>query len=122
MNSFISVHIFQCQGVVLLVGEEADDSATTEGSRSLAQSHRQATDLLALRAQKNIPNQCDLHFCDRLPVLLKLQRIVLNGQYPGAVIRRVRESQQMSRPSADWCARVPWLSYFLCGRSQAEAK
>jgi len=39
----------------------------------------QATDLLAFRAQKNIPNQCDLNFGGRLPVLLKLQRIVLNG-------------------------------------------
>jgi hypothetical protein len=60
--------------------------------------------------------------CARFPVLLKLQKIVLNGQRPGAVIPRVRESQQMSRPSAEWCARVPWLSYFLCWRSQAAAK
>src|ERR1700685_3536845 len=122
MNSFISVHIFQGQGVVLLVGKETDDSATAERGRSLAQCHRQAADLLALRAQKNIPNQCDLHFNARLPVLLKLQRIVLNGQRPGAVIPRVRESQQMSRPSAEWCARVSWLSYFLRWRSQAVAK
>src|SRR5271155_1657168 len=84
--------------------------------------HRQTTDLLAFAAQKNIPNRTDLYLFARLPVLLKLQRIVLNGQYPGAVIPRVRKSQQMSRPSAEWCARVPWLSYFLRGRSQAAAK
>jgi hypothetical protein len=41
-----------------------------------------------------------------------LQRIVLDRQCPGAVIPRVRESQQMSRPSAEWCARVPWLPLF----------
>src|SRR5882724_8650372 len=122
MNSFISVQIFQSQGVVLLAGEETDDSAPTEWSCSLAQRHWQAADLLALRAQKNIPNQCDLHFSARLPVLLKLERIVLNGQRPGAVIPRVCESQQMSRPSAEWCARVPWLSCFLRWRSQAAAK
>jgi hypothetical protein len=56
MNSIISVHIFQSQGVVLLVGEETDDSATTEWSRRLAQCHRQAADLLALRTQKDISN------------------------------------------------------------------
>src|ERR1700719_174443 len=121
MNSFIGVHIFQSQGVVLLVGKETDNSATTEWSRSLAQCHWQAADLLALRAQKNIPNRTDLYLCARFPVLLKLQRIVLNGQCPGAVILRVRESQQMSRPSAEWCARVPSLSYFLRWRSQATA-
>src|SRR6266576_3163570 len=121
MNSFISVHIFHSQGVVLLVGEETDDSATTEWSRSLAQCHWQAADLLALRTQKNIPKQCDLHFCARLPVLLKLQRIVLNRQCPGAVIPCIRESQQMSRPSAEWCARVPTLRYLLRWRSQATA-
>jgi hypothetical protein len=95
------------------VGKETDDSATAERDRSLAQSHRQTTDLLAFAAQKNIPHRSDLYLCARLPVLLKLQRIVLNGQCPGAVIPRVRESQQMSRPSAEWCARVPSLSYFL---------
>jgi len=94
MNSFIGVHIFQSQGVVLLVGKETDNSATTEWSRSLAQCHWQAADLLALRAQKNIPNRTDLYLCARLPVLLKLQRIVLNEQCPGAVIACVRESQQ----------------------------
>src|SRR6266404_6337203 len=113
MNSFISVHIFQGQGVVLLVGEKTDDSATTEWSRSLAQCHWQAADLFALRTQKNIPNQRDLQPCGRLPVLLKLQHTVLNGQRPGTVIFRVREPQQMGRPSAEWRARVPSLSYFL---------
>src|SRR4029077_9660085 len=113
MNSFISVHIFKTQGVVLLVGKETDGSATAERGCSLAQSHRQTTDLLAFAAQKNIPNRTDLHLCARLPVLLKLQRIVLNRQCPGAVILRVRESQQMSRPSGEWCARGPSLSYFL---------
>src|SRR5258705_12901993 len=122
MNSPISVHIFKTQGVVLLVGNETDNSATAERDRSLAQSHRQTADLLAFATQKNIPNQRDLNFCGRLPVLLKLQRIVLNGQCPGAVIPRVRESQQVSRPSVEWCARVPWLSYFLRWRSQAAAK
>src|SRR5258706_4797785 len=107
MNSPISVHIFQSQGVVLLVGKETDDSATAERGRSLAQSHRQTTDLLAFAAQKNIPNRTDLYVRARLPVLLKLQGIVVNGQYPGAVIPRVRESQQMSRPSAEWCVPVP---------------
>ena len=107
MNSSINVHIFKTKGVVLLVGKETDDSAPTEWSCSLAQRHWQAADLLALLAQKNIPNQCDLDFSARLPVLLKLQRVVLNGQCPGAVIPRVCESQQMSRPSAEWCARVP---------------
>src|SRR6266852_9188445 len=121
MNSFIGVHIFESQGVVLLVGKETDNSATTEWSRSLAQCHWQAADLLALRAQKNIPNRTDLYLCARLPVLLKLQRIILNGQCPGAVIASVRESQQMSRPSAEWCARVPSLRYFLSWRSQATA-
>jgi hypothetical protein len=113
VNSSISVHIFQRQGVVLLVGEETDDSATTKWSRSLAQCHWQAADLLALRTQKSIPKQCGLHFCARLPVLLKFERIVLNGQRPGAVLARVRESEQMSRPRAEWCGRVPSLSYFL---------
>jgi len=28
----------------------------------------------------------------------------------------------MSRPSAEWCARFAWLSYFLRWRSQAAAK
>ncbi len=56
MNSSISVHIFKTQGVVLLVGEETDDSATTEWNRRLAQCHWQAADLLALRTQKDIPN------------------------------------------------------------------
>src|SRR6266849_1564759 len=121
MNSFISVQIFQSQGVVLLASEETDDSATAERVRSLAQSHRQTTDLLAFAAQKNIPNRADLYLCARLPVLLKLHRIVLNGQRPGAVIPRVREPQQMSRPSAEWCARVPSLRYFLRWRSQATA-
>ena len=101
MNSSISVHIFKTQGVILLVGEETDDSATTEWSRRLAQRHWQAADLLALRTQKNIPNPCDLHFGAGLSVLLKLQRIVLNGQRPGAVIPCVGKSQQMSRPSAE---------------------
>ena len=36
MNSFISVHIFQSQCVVLLVGEKTDDSATAVRNRSLA--------------------------------------------------------------------------------------
>jgi hypothetical protein len=58
----------------------------------------------------------------RLPVLLKLQRIVLNGQYSGAVSSRVCESQQMSRPSAEWCARVPSLFYFLRWGNQTAAK
>ncbi len=121
MNSFISVHIFQSQDVVLLVGEETDDSATTEWSRRLAQCHRQAADLLTLRAQKDIPNRCDLHFCARPAVLLKLQRISLNGQCPGAVIPRVRKSQQMNRPSAEWCSRVSSLTCLLRWRGQAEA-
>src|SRR5882724_8068248 len=121
MNSFIGVLILQSQGVVLLVGKETDNSASTEWSRSLTQCHWQAAHLGAFRAQKNIPNQCDLNFCDGLPVLLKLQRIVLNGQCPGAVIPRVRESQQMSRPSAEWCACVPWLRYFLRWCSEATA-
>jgi len=122
VNSSISVHIFQGQGVVLLVGEETDDSATTKWSCSLAQCHWQAADLLALRTQKNIPNRTDLYLCARLPVLLKLQRILLDGQCPGAVIPRICESQQMSRPSAEWCTYVPWLSYCLRCRSQAAAK
>src|SRR5260370_40578006 len=115
MNSFIGVLILQSQGVVLLVGKETDNSASTEWSRSLTQCHWQAAHLFAFAAQKNIPNRTDLYLylCGTLPVLLKLQRIVLNGQCPGAVIPRVRESQQMSGPSAEWCARVPSLSYFL---------
>src|ERR1700758_218298 len=113
MNSSISVHKFQSQGVVLFMGEETDDSATTKWSRSLGQCHWQAADLLALRTQKNIPKQCDLDFCARLAVLLKLQRIILHGQRPGAVLARVRESEQMNRPRAEWCGRVPSLSYFL---------
>src|SRR5258705_8132261 len=121
MNSPISVHIFKTQGVVLLVGKETDDSATAERDRSLAQSHRQTADLLAFATQKDIPNRTDLYLCARLPVLLKLQRIVLNGQCPGAVIRRVRESQQMSRPSAERCAGDPSLRYFLRWRNQATA-
>jgi hypothetical protein len=59
--------------------------------------------------------------CGRLPVLLKLQRIVLNRQCPSAAIPRVRESQQMSRPSAERRAGVPSLRYFLRWRSQATA-
>src|SRR6266403_5457717 len=106
MNSPISVHIFKTQAVVLLVGKETDDSATAERGCSLAQSHGQTTDLLAFAAQKNIPNRTDLYLCGRLPVLLKLQRIVLNAQYSAAVSPRVCESQQMSRPSAEWYARV----------------
>src|SRR5579864_7689960 len=121
VNSLISVHILQRQGVVLLVGEETDDSATPKWSRRLAQCHRQAADLLTLPAQKDIPNRCDLHFCARPAVLLKLQRISLNGQCPSAVIPRVRKSQQMSRPSAEWCSRVSSLTCLLCWRSQAEA-
>src|SRR6266446_4249321 len=121
MNSFSGVHIFQSQGVVVLVGKETDNSAPAERGSSLAQSHRQTADLLAFAAQKNIPNGTDLYLCARLPVLLKFQRIILNGQCPGAVIASVRESQQMSRPSAEWCARVPSLSYFLRWRSQATA-
>ena len=121
MNSLISVHIFQSQGVVVLVGKETDNSAPAERGSSLAQSHRQTTDLLAFAAQKNIPNRTDLYLCARLPVLLKLQRVVLSGQYSGAVSPRVCESQQMSRPSAEWCARVPSLRYFLRWRSQATA-
>src|SRR5207302_4770387 len=109
------------QGVVLLVGKETDNSATTEWGGRLAQCHWQAADLLALRTQKNIPNPCDLHFGAGLSVLLKLQRIVLNGQRPGAVIPCVRESEQMSRPSTKWCARVQSLRYFLRLRSQATA-
>src|SRR5258708_4506551 len=107
MNSFSGVHIFQSQGVVVLVGKETDNSAPAERGSSLAQSHRQTTDLLAFAAQKNIPNRSDLYLCARLPVLLKLQRIGLNGQYPVAVIPRFCESEQMSRPSAEWYARVP---------------
>src|SRR6266481_7215620 len=121
MNSFIGVLIFQSQGVVLLVGKQADNSASTEWSPSLTQCHWQAAHLFAFRTQKNIPNQCDLNFCGRLPVLQKLQRIVLNGQCPGAVIPRVRESQQMSRPNAKWCAWVLSLSCVLRLRSQATA-
>src|SRR5258705_10580204 len=122
MNSPISVYIFKTQGVVLLVGKETDDSATAERDRSLAQSHRQTADLLAFATQKNIPNQYDLNLCGRLPVLLKLQRIVLNRQCPGAVIPRVPESQQMSRPGAESSPCVPSLRYFLAWRSQAAAK
>src|ERR1700719_1089524 len=107
MNSFSGVHIFQSQGVVVLVGKETDNSAPAERGSSLAQSHRQTTNLLAFAAQKNIPNRTDLYLCARLPVLLKLQRIVLNRQYSGAVSPRACESQQMSRPGAEWCARVP---------------
>src|SRR5712672_2891223 len=121
MNSPISVHIFKTQGVVLLVGKETDNPATAERDRSLAQSHRQTTDLLTFATQKNIPNGTDLYLYGRLPVLLKLQRIVLNGQCPRAVIPRVRESQQMSRPSAERRAGIPSLRYFLRWRSQATA-
>src|SRR4051794_4593506 len=101
MNSFISVHIFESHGVVLLVGKETHNSASSEWSRSLTQCHWQAAHLLAFRSQKNIPNQCDPNYCGRFPVLLKLQRIVLNGQCPCAVITRVCESQKVSCPSAE---------------------
>src|SRR5258706_5485215 len=107
MNSFSGVHIFQSQSVVVLVGKALDNSARADRRRSLAQGHRQTTDLLAFAAQKNIPNRTDLYLCARLSVLLKLERIVLNGQYSAAVSPRVCESQQMSRPSAEWYARVP---------------
>src|SRR5260370_38495293 len=105
--------MLNAQRSVILVVEESDDSASIECNCILAQCHRQAADLLALRAQKISPNPCDLHCSARLPVLLKLQRIAMNGQCPGAVILRVREPQQMSRLSAEWGARAPSLSYCL---------
>jgi hypothetical protein len=55
------------------VSKETDDSATTEWSCGLTQRHWQTADLLALRTQKNISNQCDLHSGARLSILLKLQ-------------------------------------------------
>ena len=61
------------------MGEETDNTATTEWSRSLAQGHWQAADLLALRTQENIPNRTGADVCAGLPGLLKLQEIVLNG-------------------------------------------
>src|ERR1700758_2048175 len=73
VNSLISVHVLQRQGVVLLVREETDDSSPTKWSRRLAQCHWQTADLLALRAQKNIPNRCDSHSYVMLPALLELQ-------------------------------------------------
>src|SRR5260370_19325614 len=103
MNSFIGVLILQSQGVVLLVGKETDNSASTEWSRSLTQCHWQAAHLFAFAAQKNIPKRTDLclYLCVTLPVLLELQRIVLNGKSPVAVIPHVRECRVMSRSSAE---------------------
>src|ERR1039458_681005 len=60
MNSSITVHIFQGQGVVLFVGEETDDPAAAERSRSLAQLHRHSADLLALPTQNNSMDRSDL--------------------------------------------------------------
>src|SRR5258708_25125128 len=87
MNSLISVHIFQSQGVVVLVGKETDNSAPAERGSSLAQSHRQTTDLLAFAAQKNIPNRTELYLCARLPVLLKFPSVRAQQKYALTVYR-----------------------------------
>src|SRR3954468_23117704 len=73
MNSAISVHVFNTQSVVLLVGKETDDAATAKWGSSFAQSHRQTTHLPAFAAQKKIMNGTNLYLCASLPVPLKFQ-------------------------------------------------
>ena len=55
MNSSLTICIFQGYGVVLFVGEEADDAAASVGSRYLANLHRQTADLFAFLAEKQDP-------------------------------------------------------------------
>src|ERR1017187_997668 len=110
VNSSISVHIFQGQGVVFFMGEETDDPAAAERSRSLAQLHRHSADLLALPTQKNSMDRSDFYLCAGLPALLKLQRIALNGQSSVAVALCVFQTQEMSGRNAEWCARIYWGS------------
>src|SRR6202162_2018306 len=57
VNSSITVNIFQGQGVVFLVGEETDQSATSVRSRCLAYLHWQSADLHAFLTQKNLPHR-----------------------------------------------------------------
>jgi hypothetical protein len=54
VNASIVGNIFQSKGVVLLVGEKANDSASAERDCSLTQSHRKTANLLTFVAKKNI--------------------------------------------------------------------
>jgi hypothetical protein len=110
VNSSITVHIFQGHNVVLFMGEETDDPAAAERSRSLAQLRRHSADLLALSTQKNSVDRSDFYLCAGLAALLKLQSIALNGQSSVAVALCVFQTQKMSGPNAEWCARVYWGS------------
>jgi hypothetical protein len=56
-------NIFQSKGVVLLVGDKANDLASAERNCSLTQSHRKTANLLTFVAKKNIldGSYCYLH-------------------------------------------------------------
>jgi hypothetical protein len=78
MEPPIGIAVFQSESVIFLVGEETDHWATAVGNCSLAQSHWQATHLLTLLAQNNVPNRSDLDFHGRLSGLLKLECIAFD--------------------------------------------
>jgi hypothetical protein len=103
MKSAIGIAVFQSESVVLLVGEETDYSTTAIGSCSLAESHRQATRLLTLLAQNDIPNGSDLYFYGGLSTFLEPQRAALNGKAPAGIAPSIFETEEMRGANAEGC-------------------
>src|SRR5262249_24566167 len=74
----ICVDIFQRNGVVLLVGEEANGPSASERSCGLTQSHRLTADLLVLFTERDILDRGYRYLHSWLSVFLKLQCVALN--------------------------------------------
>src|SRR5260370_21521035 len=80
------VEIFDCQGVVLLVREEADRSPTTEWSCGPAQGHRHAAHLLILLAERDVDDRSNAYLSGRPLASPKLQSILLNRDISAGVV------------------------------------
>src|SRR5215470_5676797 len=83
VNSTLRVLIFQSHRVVFLVGKETDGTAAAERDRRFSKSHRQAANLLALVADRNVLNRFNSYLRYRFSDLLKLKCVACDCESAG---------------------------------------
>jgi len=110
MNAPAAVNILEAESVVFLVGKKAHDSPSTIWSRSFSQCHRQAADLLALLAERNVLDRRYLELHGGFITRLKLQSTALHRQSPARIVFDAFETQEVSDASAEWWGQIRLLA------------
>src|SRR5208282_1417188 len=120
VESTVGVLIQQGHGVVLLVGKEADDSSSTVRSSGLAQSHREAADLPALLAERNVLNGTYVYLHGGASAFSKLQLLIFDRQFPFGIVRGAFETQEVGGTNLRRWGRTRWSAWVL-GQHQGAA-